>query len=101
MPVHGSLTLEIGASLKRLIDAHVRKVTFTDVSRQPDDPYQLVEHIDDRAPAQRRHDTLADIISAASRVKDAPELAGSAPAITVTVTQAALGTGRCASLRTP
>ncbi|PSL39256.1 uncharacterized protein DUF222 [Labedella gwakjiensis] len=93
IPVHGLLTLEIGASLKRLIDAHVRKVSFTDPSRPFGDPDTSVPHTDDRTPAQRRHDTLADIISAASRVKDAPEQAGSAPAITVTVTQTALDEG--------
>ncbi|RUQ87702.1 HNH endonuclease signature motif containing protein [Labedella gwakjiensis] len=100
IPVHGLLTLEIGASLKRLIDAHVRRVAFTDGphaledATQPTGREEPVEHLDDRTPAQRRHDTLADIISAASRVKDAPELAGTAPAITVTVTQAALDHGR-------
>ncbi|RUQ96889.1 HNH endonuclease signature motif containing protein, partial [Labedella endophytica] len=86
IPVHGLLTLEVGASLKRLVDAHVRKVSFPD-------PDSMVEHVDDRLPQQKRHDTLADILSAAARVKDAPELAGSAPAITVTVTQAALDAG--------
>ncbi|WP_166404663.1 HNH endonuclease signature motif containing protein [Labedella endophytica] len=87
IPVHGLLTLEVGASLKRLVDAHVRKVSFTD------DPDSLVDHVDDRLPQQKRHDTLADILSAAARVKDAPELAGSAPTISVTVTQAALDAG--------
>ncbi|PSL39688.1 HNH endonuclease [Labedella gwakjiensis] len=103
IPVHGLLTLEIGAGLKRLIDAHVRKVTFTDGPRQLDDTtrpveaaesVESVESVDDRTPAQRRHDTLADIVSAASRVKDAPELAGAAPAIIVTVTQTVLDSGR-------
>ncbi|WP_166404876.1 HNH endonuclease signature motif containing protein [Labedella endophytica] len=86
IPVNGLLTLEVGASLKRLVDAHVRRVSFPD-------PDSMVEHVDDRLPQQKRHDTLADILSAAARVKDAPELAGSAPAITVTVTQAALDAG--------
>ncbi|PSL37200.1 uncharacterized protein DUF222 [Labedella gwakjiensis] len=100
IPVHGLLTLEIGAGLKRLIDAHVRRVSFTDGSgplgdpEASTDPFAPVEHVDDRSPAQRRHDTLADIISAASRVRDAPELTGAAPAITVTVTQTALDSGR-------
>ncbi|RUQ96776.1 DUF222 domain-containing protein, partial [Labedella endophytica] len=87
IPVHGLLTLEVGASLKRLVDAHVRKVSFTD------DPDSMIDHVDDRLPQQKRHDTLADILSAAARVKDAPQLAGSAPAISVTVTQAALDAG--------
>ncbi|RUQ97185.1 DUF222 domain-containing protein, partial [Labedella endophytica] len=87
IPVHGLLTLEVGASLKRLVDAHLRKVSFTD------DPDSMIDHVDDRLPQQKRHDTLADILSAAARVKDAPQLAGSAPAISVTVTQAALDAG--------
>jgi hypothetical protein len=79
VPVHGLLTLEVGASLKRLVDAHVRRVAFT---------------ADDRTPAQKRHDTLADILSAAARVKDAPDLAGASPAVIVTVTQESLDFGR-------
>jgi hypothetical protein len=102
VPVHGLLTLEVGSSLRRLVNAHVRKVSF------PDDPSSSVEPFgtgggagaaagaftDDRTPAQKRHDTLADILSAAARVKDAPDLAGASPAIIVTVTQAALDRGR-------
>jgi hypothetical protein len=84
IPVHGLLTLEIGATLKRLTDAHMRKVSFTEDSNAGFD------RPDDRTTAQKRHDTFADILSAASRVADAPHLAGTAPAITVTVTQAVL-----------
>jgi hypothetical protein len=77
-----------GETFKRLVDAHVRKVAFSDGTELSD------SHTDDRTPAQRRHDTLADILSAASRVKDAPELGGSAPAVLVAVTQSALDAGR-------
>jgi hypothetical protein len=88
IPVSGLLMAEVGATFKRLVDAHVRKVSFSDGTDLP------VGVADDRDPAQRRHDTLADILSAASRVKDAPELAGSAPAVLVAVTQATLDDDR-------
>jgi hypothetical protein len=86
IPIHGLLTLEIGATLKRLTEAHMRTVSFTEDSNAGFD------RPDDRTTAQKRHDTFADILSAASRVADAPHLAGAAPAITVTVTQAVLDT---------
>jgi hypothetical protein len=86
IPVHGLLTLEIGATLKRLTEAHMRKVSFTEDSNAGFD------RPDDRTTAQKRHDTFADILSAAVRIADAPHLAGTAPAITVTVTQAVLDT---------
>jgi hypothetical protein len=88
IPISGLLMPEVGATFKRLVDAHVRKVSFSDGAESP------VDRSDNRNPAQRRHDTLADIISAASRVKDAPELAGSAPAVLVAVTQSTLDNGR-------
>ncbi|WP_166408885.1 HNH endonuclease signature motif containing protein [Labedella phragmitis] len=86
IPVSGLLTCEVGATLKRLLDAHSRRVAFPDIDA--DDAAHVPP--DDRTPEQRRHDVLADVLSAAVRVKDAPELAGSSPAITVTVTAEAL-----------
>jgi hypothetical protein len=88
IPISGLLMAEVGATFKRLVDAHVRKVSFSDGTELSD------SQTDDRTPAQRRHDTVADILSAASRVKDAPELAGSAPAVLVAVTQSTLDAGR-------
>jgi hypothetical protein len=99
IPVHGLLTLEIGATLKRLTDAHMRTVSFTN------GPEEGFDRVDDRTTAQKRHDVLADIVSAATRVADAPHLAGAAPAITVTVTQAVLdsrtGVGTIDGMDTP
>ncbi|WP_166404768.1 HNH endonuclease signature motif containing protein [Labedella endophytica] len=86
IPVSGLLVAEVGATFKRLVESHVRRVTFTDGSEPA--------VADDRTRPQRNHDTLADILSAASRVKDAPELAGSAPAVLVTVTATELEDGR-------
>jgi hypothetical protein len=96
VPVHGLLTLDVGSSLRRLVNAHVRKVSFPDDPAVNGEPFgaSRASATDDRTPAQKRHDTLADILSAASRVKDAPDLAGASPAIIVTVTQAALDRGR-------
>lgn len=84
IPVTGMLMPEVGAQFKRLVDAHLRKVTFAD---EVEDERVLAE---DRSPAQRRHDTLADILGAAARAKDAPEIAGTAPAVIVTVTKKTL-----------
>jgi hypothetical protein len=88
IPVSGLLVAEVGVTFKRLVDAHASKVSFTDGTDL------FAASADDRTPAQRRHDSFADILSAASRVKDAPELAGSAPAVIVTVTASALEDGR-------
>lgn len=86
IPVSGLLTCEVGATLKRLLDAHARRVAFP---RDESDDAPCAPS-DDRSPSQRRHDALADVLSAAVRVEDAPELAGSSPAITVTVTAESL-----------
>jgi hypothetical protein len=97
IPVSGLLVAEVGVTFKRLVDAHVRKVSFTDGGTDGTggaDMLPASSAADDRTPAQRRHDSLADILSAASRVRDAPELAGAAPAVIVTVTQSALDDGR-------
>jgi hypothetical protein len=90
IPVSGLLTCEVGATLKRLLDAHARSVAFPDAGLDSEPEDAPSASADGRSPAQRRHDALADVLSAAVRVKDAPELAGSSPAITVTVTAEAL-----------
>ncbi|RUR01508.1 HNH endonuclease signature motif containing protein [Labedella endophytica] len=88
IPVSGLLVAEVGATFKRLVEAHVPRVAFID------DEDRVPASADDRTRAQRRHDVLADILGAASRVKDAPELAGAAPAVIVTVAERALTLGR-------
>jgi hypothetical protein len=92
VPVSGLLTCEVGATLRRLLDAHSRRVAFPDYDTHTDEHTDDAPFVpaDDRTPEQRRHDALADVLSAAVRVKDAPQLAGSSPAITVTVTAEAL-----------
>ncbi|PSL37316.1 HNH endonuclease [Labedella gwakjiensis] len=105
IPVTGMLVAEVGAQFKRLVEAHRRKVAFGADATGPGDDGEAAGAqaegaeaagyivADDRTPAQRRHDTLADILGAAARVKDAPEIAGSAPAVIVTVTKKALDDG--------
>ena len=99
IPVSGMLMPEVGATFKRLTDAHMRAVTFTE------EPVPAEVMADTRRPDQSRHDSLASVLSAASRVADAPELAGSAPAVIVTITQDALddehGVGSIDGLDTP
>jgi hypothetical protein len=102
IPITGDLMAEVGAGLKRLIDAHLRSPSFTDPA-DPDTPFR--DHSDDRDIDQKRHDVFASIINAASRVADAPELGGAAPTVIVTVTAADLedpnGVGSIDGLDTP
>jgi hypothetical protein len=94
---------EPGAGLKRLIDAHLRSPSFTDPDTDPDVSFR--DHSDRRTIDQKRHDIFASIINAASRVADAPELGGAAPAVIVTVTADALedrnGVGSIDGVDTP
>ena len=63
IPVHGLLDVEVGETFRRLTDAHMRKPTFTE-----DGYMDPVIDADQRTPGQKRHDSLADILSAAVRV---------------------------------
>jgi hypothetical protein len=103
IPLSGYLMAEPGAGLKRLIDAHLRSPSFTDPDTDPDASFR--DHSDLRTIDQKRHDIFASIINAASRVADAPELGGAAPAVIVTVTAADLedpnGVGSIDGLDTP
>jgi hypothetical protein len=49
---------------------------------------------DTRTREQKLHDAFASLVGAASRVVDAPELAGASPAVLVTVTKDTLDAGR-------
>jgi hypothetical protein len=88
IPISGRLLPEVGATFTRLTDAHLRKVTFEE------EPVPAEAMSDTRTREQKRHDTLAAILNAATRVADAPELGGAAPAVIVTVTQDALDARR-------
>jgi hypothetical protein len=88
IPISGDLMAEVGAGLKRLIDAHLRSPAFVDPDADSDASFR--DHSDLRTIDQKRHDIFASIINAASRVADAPELGGAAPAVIVTVTADAL-----------
>jgi hypothetical protein len=126
IPVRGLLVPEVGASMRRLVDAYKQRVAFTvgadagagagagaddgpdavGVEATADSRANRVIPIhDSRTPDQRRHDALADILSAAARVADAPDLAGASPAVIVTVTRSTLderrGVGFIDGLDTP
>ncbi|WP_166426731.1 HNH endonuclease signature motif containing protein [Labedella populi] len=103
IPISGDLKAEVGAGLKRLIDAHLRSPAFSDPDADPEASFR--DHSDVRTIDQKRHDIFASIINAAARVADAPELGGAAPAVIVTVTAADLadpnGVGSIDGLDTP
>jgi hypothetical protein len=115
IPITGFLMGEVGAGLKRLIDAHLRSPAFTDLSTAPDTHPNADPNVDSftafgdpsgsRSVDQKRHDVFASIINSASRVADAPEIGGAAPAVIVTVTAEALeernGIGSIDGLDTP
>jgi hypothetical protein len=103
VPITGLLMGEVGAGLKRLIDAHLRSPAFIDPDADPDAAF--ADPSDSRTTDQKRHDVLASLVNAASRVADVPELGGSAPAVIVTVNAGALqdpnGVGSIDGLDTP
>jgi hypothetical protein len=103
IPITGFLMGEVGAGLKRLIDAHLRSPAFIDPLS--DSSAAFPDASDSRTVDQKRHDVLAAIVNAASRIADAPELGGAAPTIIVTVTADALedprGIGSIDGLDTP
>jgi 5-methylcytosine-specific restriction protein A len=105
IPITGYLMAEPGAGLKRLIDAHLRSPAFTDPDTDTDTDTAFSDYSDLRDINQKRHDIFASIINAASRVADAPELGGVAPAVIVSVTAEALedpnGVGSIDGLDTP
>ncbi|WP_166426803.1 HNH endonuclease signature motif containing protein [Labedella populi] len=111
IPLTGYLMGEVGAGLKRLIDAHLRSPSFTDPDADPtadptaDPDAAFRDPSDIRDIDQKRHDIFASIINAAARMAGAPELGGAAPAVIVTVTAADLddpnGVGFIDGLNTP
>jgi hypothetical protein len=80
-------TLASGDSKSGTTDTH----TDTDAS-ETDTPDTDIS--DTRTREQKLHDAFASLVGAASRVVDAPELAGASPAVLVTVTQDTLDGGR-------
>lgn len=85
VPIGGLVMPEVGSLLLGLMEAHRRSPRFT---AEPEFAHH--EASDDRTPAQRRHDALADIIVAAARADGAPSLDGMPVSVIVTVAAADL-----------
>ena len=98
IPVSGRLLPEVGGLLASMIEAHRRSPRFRDASTDAplDSPdvgdltLDDAAHHDSRLPDQRRHDALAEIVAAASRSSDAPQLDGLPTTVIVTVSLADL-----------
>lgn len=111
--VHGTLLPVVAAQFRRLCDAYMKaRPTFsgpdglTDASSVDGTHGEAVgRRADPRSREQQRHDVLGAILSAASRVADAPHLAGAPPAVLVTVTRTVLdertGVGHIDGTETP
>jgi hypothetical protein len=113
-PVHGALLPVVAARFQRLRDAHIKaaRPSFHEgeaVSEVVDGGQPAgsagARARESRSREQQRHDVLGAILDAASRVADAPHLAGSPPAVIVTVQRRVLderrGAGFIDGLDTP
>jgi len=80
-PIGGGLTANIAIPLKRLMVAEQRSPRF----RASGDLDDLAGTQDNRTPAQRSHDTFAEIIMRAIAADDTPVLNGRTAAVLVTV----------------
>lgn len=91
IPIRGGLLPETCAQLQLIIDAQLNPKTQTGVAftEAPldDDPFNSDPRnmIDDRSPAQKRHDALATALAIAARHDDTPSLGGAAPTLVVHV----------------
>lgn len=110
-PVHGVLLPVVAARFQRLCDAFMRtaRPVFvdrdaasgdeSDHSSDTSSPHaseggKAPGRVDSRTREQQRHDVLGSLLDAASRVADAPHLAGAPPAVLVTVGREALDSRR-------
>lgn len=93
--IRGELLPEVAAQLARLCDSLLNPrvdpvarpdgVHFVDSETDVDDGFAP---IDDRTRAQKLHDALASIFTAAARGGELPDLGGAAPTLVVTVSAA-------------
>jgi len=90
VPIRGVLMPEVAAQLQRLLDAYLNPRVDEQgphfVPDAPDDAPPVHDDLEQRTPAQRRHDALAGILSVAASSDGAPRLGGGAPTLVVTVT---------------
>lgn len=100
VPVRGTLLPEVAAQLQRIWDSILNPkaespsgtgVSFGPASAPDDD-----EPIDERTPAQKRHDALAIALGVAAASGGLPTLGGAAPTLVVSVSASdyAAGSGR-------
>ncbi len=78
MPASGRLLPQVGILLQGLLEAHRRSPRFVDTS-------EALPDFDHRTPDQRRHDALAEVLTAAAASKDSPQLDGQPVTVLVTV----------------
>jgi hypothetical protein len=115
-PIRGNLLPETCAQLQAIIDAQLNPkvggpatpgVVFTetpgDDDPSGDDPFNSDPRnvIDDRSPAQKRHDALAAALGIAARHEDMPSLGGAAPTLVVHVDAKDLAAGASGWARIP
>ena len=85
VPVRGDLLPDVAAQLERIVVAtsssNARGVRFVDGG----DDAEEVGILDDRSPAQRRHDALALSLDVAARSAELPTVGGASPTLVVAV----------------
>ncbi|WP_102160921.1 HNH endonuclease signature motif containing protein [Zhihengliuella halotolerans] len=93
IPVRGNLMPETAAQLTRLLSAYLNpaaRTHGTDPNPETDNGGSAVVSgtpvVDERTPAQKRHDVLASILTAAARAAETPSLGGDAATLLVHIT---------------
>ena len=103
VPVRGGLLPEVAAQLQLGFDSVLNPrvdgapvpgpcFTETDADADADGPHE--DAADSRTPAQRRHDALAVLLTAAAASGELPMLGGAAPTLVVQVREEDLAAGR-------
>ncbi|WP_349425370.1 DUF222 domain-containing protein [Microbacterium sp. LWS13-1.2] len=103
VPVRGGLLPEVAAQLQlgfdsvlnpRVDGAPVPGPCFIETGAEPDGDGPYEDAADSRTPAQRRHDALAVLLTAAAASGELPMLGGAASTLVVHVREDDLATGR-------
>ncbi|MFE6996688.1 DUF222 domain-containing protein [Microbacterium sp. NPDC057659] len=100
VPVRGSLLPEVAGQLQRIWDSILNPkadaAATTGVSFRPAGEPDADEPVDERTPAQKRHDALATALNVAAASGRLPTLGGAAPTLVVSVSASdyAAGAGR-------
>ncbi|RZU62794.1 HNH endonuclease signature motif containing protein [Zhihengliuella halotolerans] len=93
IPVRGNLMPETAAQLTRLLSAYLNPAArHHDTDPNPETHAGATKSsgapvvVDERTPAQKRHDVLASILTAAARAAETPSLGGDAATLLVHIT---------------